>query len=120
MLLLCALRMRQRVHQRNVGRLRDGGDLRKEAWEEEEEEEGEMAGHRRWGGVLRGWCHGADLSSNCQAGPLGYSWVKEGTSVYYTHLQRKTRHFEIFRLSSFSLNFQCLEAFRSQSRKKED
>lgn len=33
-----------------------------------------MAGHRRWGGVLRGRRHAGDLSSNCQAGPLEYSW----------------------------------------------
>lgn len=39
----------------------------------EVEEEHEKAGHKQGGGVLRGRCHGGDLSSNCQGGPLGYS-----------------------------------------------
>lgn len=80
MLLLCALRMRQRVRGRNAGRRRDGGVLREDAWgeEEEEQEEGEMAGRRRWAGLLRGWRHGGGLSSEMPSWASGMQLGKRG------------------------------------------
>lgn len=76
MFFLHALRLGQRVKQRCSRGRRDGKVLREGSWEEEEQEE---AGHRRGDGVLRGRCHGDDLSSNCQGGPLRYSCRREET-----------------------------------------
>lgn len=59
---LGALWLGQRVKRRAQGRRRV---LRENGREEEEQEEES--------GVLQRCCHGDDLSSNCQGGPLGYS-----------------------------------------------
>lgn len=77
MFFLGALWLGQWVKQRWGRGGQDGRVLRGDGWEEEEQEE---AGHRRAGGVLRGRCHGDDLSSNCQGGPLRYSWRREETT----------------------------------------
>lgn len=65
MLLLGALRLAQRV-ERHWAR-RNRRVLRGDGCQEEEEQE-------VTGGVPGGRRHGDDLSSNCQAGPLGRSW----------------------------------------------
>ncbi len=70
MFLLHALWLGRLVKQRCSRCSRDSGVLREGGWKEEKQEE---AGHRRGGEGLRGRCHGDDLSSNCQGGPLGYS-----------------------------------------------
>lgn len=68
MFLLGTIQLDHRVEERRGGCGRRGRSRREERREEEEQQKaGET---RREGGVL---CHGGDLSSNCQDGPLGCS-----------------------------------------------
>lgn len=97
MFFLCALRLSERVEQRRGRARRDRRVLRANSWEEEEveeEEEEEEASQKRGVGVLWGRCHGDDLSSNCQGGPLGKSWRREETTsaphdATFSHLASK-------------------------------
>lgn len=96
MFFLCALWLGQWVKQQRGRGRRHCRVLRENGWEEEEQEE---AGHRREHGVLRGRCHGGDLSSNCQGGPLGYSWKKRGDD--FSNLNAKSLNLASKKRSSF-------------------